>query len=73
MTSSETEMKMKSGHNVCDDITVKEKCNIWCKAERYSSITVSDLMFFWVTDFWQTDYTMKVMFCDINSAVMITE
>ncbi len=46
MTSLRTEVKMKLRCNVCDDITVKEECYIWCKAERYSLIMISDSALF---------------------------
>ncbi len=31
---------MKLRHNLCDDATVKEECNIQCRAERYSLIVI---------------------------------
>ncbi len=45
-TSLRTEMKIELRHNVCDDIIVKEKCNIQYKAERYSLIIVLNLALF---------------------------
>jgi len=71
MTSLRAEIKTELRHNVCDNVTVKEKYNIQCKIKRYSLITVLSLMLFWITDFLQTDYILKMMFCDVNSIVMI--
>ncbi len=51
MTSLRTETKMKSECNVCNDVTVKEECCIWCKAERYSLIILLSSTFFWVMTF----------------------
>ena len=31
---------MKLRHNLCNDATVKEECNIQCRAERYSLIVI---------------------------------
>jgi len=57
--------------NVCDDVTVKEKCDIWCEAERYLLIIISDLTLFWAANFLQTNYTLRMMFCDVNSTVTV--
>ena len=73
MTLSETEAKMKSECNVCDNATVKEKCDIQCKAERCSLIVVLDSVFFWVMSFWQINYTVKIMFYNINDTATVTE
>ena len=51
MTSLETEVKTKSEHNVCDDVTVKEKCNIQHRTERYLLIVILDSVLFWVMSF----------------------
>jgi len=72
-TSLRAEMKMKLRHNVYDDVTVKEECDVWCKAERYSSIIILDLALFWVISFLQINYISEIMFYDINDVVMITE
>ncbi len=69
----ETEVKMKLRCNVCDDTIVKEECDIWCKAERYSSIIILDLTLFWVISFWQINYTVKMMFYDVNDIATVTE
>ncbi len=42
----ETEIKTELRCNMCDDVTVKEKCNIQYKAERYLLIIVLSLMLF---------------------------
>ncbi len=46
MISLRTETKMKLRCNVYNDITVKEKCNVQYKAERYSLIIILNLMLF---------------------------
>ncbi len=69
----EAETKTELRCNVCDDITVKEKCDVQCRAERYLLIIILSLVLFWVMSFWQINYTVKIMFYDINDAVMITE
>ncbi len=46
MISLRAEMKTELRCNVCDNVTMKEKCDVWCEAERYSSIIISDLMLF---------------------------
>jgi len=51
MISLRTEAKMKLRCNVYDDITVKKKCNVQCRAERYSLFVILNSAFFWVTDF----------------------
>jgi len=71
MTSLRTETKIKLRCNVCNDITVKEKCNVWCRAERYSLIVILDLMFFWVMSFLQINYILRMMFYDVNDAVTV--
>ncbi len=67
----EAEMKTKLRYNVYNNVTVKEKCNVWCRAERYSLIAVLNLAHFWITDFWQINYAAEMMFCDINDIIMI--
>ncbi len=46
MTSLRAEVKTELRCNVCDDITVEEKCDVQCKIERCSSVTVLDLVLF---------------------------
>jgi len=46
MTLSEAETKTELRYNVCDDATVKEKCDMQYRTERYSLITVSDSVLF---------------------------
>ena len=46
-----TEIKIELRCNVCNDIIIKEECNIWCKAERYSLIIILNLTLFWVMSF----------------------
>ncbi len=64
-------VKTKLRHNVCDDTTVKEKCDVQYRAERYSLITVLNLIFFWVTNFLQINYISKTVFCDVNDVVTV--
>jgi len=45
-TLSEAEIKMKLRCNVYDDATIKKKCNIQCRAERYLLIAVLNLALF---------------------------
>ncbi len=71
MTFLRAEMKTELRCNVCDETIVKEKCNVWCRAERYSLIIISDSALFWMMSFWQTDYAAEMMFCDINDTVTI--
>ncbi len=71
--SLRAETKMKLRHNVCNDATVKEKCDVQCRAERCLLIVILSLMLFWVTDSWQINYTVKMMFCDISDAATVTE
>ncbi len=40
MTFLEVKVKTELEYNVCDNIIVKEKCNIWYRAERYSLIII---------------------------------
>jgi len=70
-TFSETETKMKLRCNVHDDVTVKEKCNIQSRAERYSLIAVLSSALFWVTDFWWVNYTAETVFCEVSDAATI--
>ena len=65
------EAKIKLRCNVYDDATAKKKCCVWCRAERYLLIIVLSSALFWVMSFLQTDYTLKVMFYNVNDAVMI--
>ena len=46
MTSLRAEVKMKLRCNVCDDIIIKKKYNVQCRAERYSLIVISDSALF---------------------------
>jgi len=46
MTLSEIEIKIELRCNVCNDVIVKEECNVWCKAERYLLIIVLDSALF---------------------------
>ncbi len=71
MTFLRTEMKMKLRCNVCNDATVKEKYCIQYKAEKYLLIIVLNLMLFWAANFLQINYTLRMIFCDVNDAVMI--
>jgi len=64
---------MKSECNVCNDVIIKEKCCIQCRTERYSLIIILSLILFWAADFLQINYVLRMMFYDVNSAVMITE
>jgi len=73
ITLLRAEIKMKSECNVYDDATVKKECNVQCRAERYSLIVILSSALFWMMSFLQTDYALRVMFCDVNSAVMIIE
>jgi len=34
---------------------------------------ISDSALFWVMSFWQTNYAVKMMFCEVSDAVMATE
>ncbi len=71
MTFLRVEIKIKLKCNVCDDITVKEKCCIWCKAERYSLIIILNLTLFWVMSFLQINYVLEMMFYNINNVVIV--
>jgi len=62
---------MKLRYNVCDDATVKEICSVQHRVERCSSIMILNLVLFWVMNFWQINYTVKMMFCDISDAATI--
>jgi hypothetical protein len=62
---------MKLRCNVCNNATVKEECNMQCKAERCSLIIVLNLILFWVMSFLRTDYISETVFYDVNSAVII--
>jgi len=59
---------MKLRCNVHDDAITEEKCDVWHRVERCSLIIVLGSVLFWMTDFWQIDYTVKMMFCDISDA-----
>jgi len=71
MISLRTEMRMKLRCNVYNDIIVKEKCNVQYRAERYSLIIILNSVLFWVMNFLQINYVLRMMFCDVNDAVMI--
>jgi len=66
-------IKMKLRYNVYNNVTVKEKCCIQHRAEKYSLIMILNLTLFWAVMFLQINYTLKVMFYDVNSIVTITE
>ena len=51
MTFLRAEIKMKLKCNICNDITVKEECNVQYKTERYSLIIILSSAFFWAADF----------------------
>ncbi len=65
------EAKMKLRYNVCNNIIVKEECDIQCRAERYSLIMILDLALFWMMSFWQINYIVKMMFYDINDTATV--
>ncbi len=46
MTFSEAEAKIELECNVCNDIIIKEECNIQCRAERYLLIVILDSALF---------------------------
>jgi len=46
MISLRAEMKMKLRHNVYNDITVKEECDVQCRAERCLLIMILSLVLF---------------------------
>ncbi len=71
ITFLRTEIKTELRCNMYNDVIAEEKCNIWCRAERCSLITVLSLIFFWIMSFWQINYTVKMMFCDVNDAVTV--
>ncbi len=71
MTFLRAETKIELRCNVCNDVTVKEVCNVQHRAERYSLIAVLNLVLFWAADFWQINYIIKMMFCNISDAVTI--
>ncbi len=73
MTSLRAEMKTELRCNVCNDVTVKEKCDEWHRAERYSLIIILDSALFWMMSFWQINYAAEMMFCDISDMKMIIE
>ncbi len=62
---------MKLRCNVCDDVIAEEECDVWCRAERCSLIMILSLMLFWMMSFWQVNYAVKAVFCEVSSAVMI--
>ena len=71
MTFLRTETKMKLRCNVCDDTITEEKCDMQCRVERYSLIIILNLVLFWMTDFWQINYVVKTVFCDISDAATV--
>jgi len=71
MTFLKTEAKIELRCNVYNDVTVKEKCCIQYRAERYSLIIVLSLTFFWTVSFLQINYILRMMFYDVNSAMTI--
>ncbi len=71
MISLRTEIKMKLKCNICNDAIIEEECNIQYKAERYSLIVILSSVLFWVMSFWQINYAVRMMFCNINSAVTV--
>ncbi len=71
MTFLRAETKIKLRCNVCNNVTVKEECDMQCKAERYSLIIILNSILFWVMSFLRTDYISETVFCDVNSAVIV--
>ncbi len=73
MISLRTEVKTELRYNVCDDAITEEKCCIQCKVKEYSLIAALSSVLFWMIDFLQINYILKMMFCNVNDAVMIIE
>ena len=71
MISLEIEIKTELRCNVYNDVTVKEKCCIWCKVKKYSLIIILNLTLFWVTAFLQINYTLRTVFYDVNNAATV--
>ncbi len=71
MISLEIEIKTELRCNVYNDVTVKEKCCIWCKVKKCSSIIILNLTLFWVTAFLQINYTLRTVFYDVNNAATV--
>ena len=71
MTSLRVEMKTELRHNMCDNITAEEECDIQHRAEKYLLIIILSSALFWVTSFLQINYILEMMFYDVNSAAMI--